>query len=346
MGRAGEDTARERLRTRSIGRGDEKEVGEEETAQPIMLYLAGIPLYAIIRPTSDALAVGMEQCRGILEQRDDMVMDSAMAAWAHWAHTQPEQALASCSQEFARALRPHITELQRDVALKRERNTFENEAQAAYLKGIDLAAEFSAGQRACRRMLAEANSTPSAEGWLLGRDWVFNPEQAELCGVEHDVLFSKFGERQWMPLRGYLVDFLGTRTAYDIDCEHDSGQAPHEYLYTCVHLSSFLLMCLPVCPSILLPPPQRPPPPAHVRGGSQHDFCKARRAIDVVVGVHARADRKSGPVIAHGRLTRPRLRRSAAFAPSRLRGVQCRCAARVVAAADAATAAEPGRRIL
>ena len=59
-GRAGEDTARERLRTLAVSRGDGKEVGEEETAQPIMLYLAGIPLYAIIRPTSDALAVGME----------------------------------------------------------------------------------------------------------------------------------------------------------------------------------------------------------------------------------------------------------------------------------------------
>ena len=30
-----------------------------------------------------------------------------------------------------------------------------------------------------------------------------------MCGVAHDDIFSKFARRRWLPLRGFVTDFLG-----------------------------------------------------------------------------------------------------------------------------------------
>ena len=137
-----------------------------------------------------------------------------------------------CSEEFGRSLRPHIHELREDYARNRERNTFENEAQASFLQSIDLPAALGIAQEACRRMQEEelalrakkqgtvAGSIWASDGGgVVGIDWLFNPEQPEICGVEHDKIFTLFAERRaWLPLPGYVSDFLGTRTAYEIDC--------------------------------------------------------------------------------------------------------------------------------
>ena len=31
----------------------------------------------------------------------------------------------------------------------------------------------------------------------------------QMCGVEHAAIFSKFPLRQWLPMRGFVLDFLG-----------------------------------------------------------------------------------------------------------------------------------------
>ena len=67
---------------------------EQELYQPLVLYIGGTPLYAIIRPSSDAHAVGEEQCRELLAQR-----------------AIEEQDIPACSKEFARSILPHINEL-------------------------------------------------------------------------------------------------------------------------------------------------------------------------------------------------------------------------------------------
>jgi hypothetical protein len=66
-----------------------------------------------------------------------------------------EKDLGSCSGEFARELQPHIDELQEDYAIHRERTTFENEAQAAYLQSLDLSRAAATAQKACEQMLQE-----------------------------------------------------------------------------------------------------------------------------------------------------------------------------------------------
>ena len=54
----------------------------------------------------------------------------------------------------------------------------------------------------------------------VGTDWLFNPEQPELCGVAHATVFSELVGREWMPLRGFVTDFLGTRTPLALECSH------------------------------------------------------------------------------------------------------------------------------
>jgi hypothetical protein len=174
---------------------DGMDADDEQAAihQPITLYVAGIPLHVIIGPHSEGLAVGREQCEELRAQ-------GAVRS----------EELGACSEEFARSLRPHISELREDYALKRERSTFENEAQAAFLQTIDLPAALHTAQEACSR---------EGAGGVLGVDWLFNPEQPEVCGVKHDKIFESLRERRiWLPLPGFVSDFLGTRTAYEIDC--------------------------------------------------------------------------------------------------------------------------------
>ncbi len=174
--------------------------------QPITLYVAGIPLHVVIGPHSEGLAVGLEQCEELRAQ-------GAVTS----------QDLAACSEEFARSLRPHISELREDYAHRRERSTFENEAQASFLQTIDLAAALKTAQEACLR--------EGAVG-VVGVDWLFNPEQPEVCGVEHDKIFASFRERRtWLPLPGFVSDFLGTRTAYELDCGVHSCCACSCYRY-------------------------------------------------------------------------------------------------------------------
>ena len=159
-----------------------------------------------------------------------------------------EKDLESCSGEFARELQPHIAELQEDYAIHRERTTFENEAQATYLQSLDLSQAAATAQKACEQMLQEQQGdregpgdAGTKRGWgggagggagIVGVRWLFNPEQPEICGVEHDEVFSRLWHRlnqsnntkggPWLPVRGLVTDFLGTRTRYDKDCRSPS----------------------------------------------------------------------------------------------------------------------------
>ena len=54
---------------------------ERELHQPIMLFVAGIPLHVVVSPRSDALAVGMEQVTPLLAP------DSALARCSRAACT-------------------------------------------------------------------------------------------------------------------------------------------------------------------------------------------------------------------------------------------------------------------
>lgn len=150
-----------------------------------------------------------------------------------------EKDLESCSGEFARELEPHIAELEEDYGIQRERITFENEAQAAYLQNLDLSGAVATAQKACEQMLQEQQGDRESPGdagkkraGIVGIRWLFNPEQPEICGVEHDEVFSRLGHRlnqgegaeggPWLPMRDFVTDFLGTRTRYDKDCQSPS----------------------------------------------------------------------------------------------------------------------------
>ena len=175
---------------------------ENEPHQPLVMYVNDIPLHTVLRASSDPLALGRQQCEELLEN----------------GRVQEEN-LNKCSEEFATALRPHIAELREDIEQNRERTTFNGEQQTSFLMHINLSEALQTAQESCHKMQVnkDGNSTTTGAG-IVGIHWLLNPEQPELCGVEHDAIFSKFGVGQWLGTRGFVNDFLGTRTNYDLDC--------------------------------------------------------------------------------------------------------------------------------
>jgi hypothetical protein len=175
---------------------------ENEPHQLLVMYVNDIPLHTVIRASSDPLALGRQQCEELLENGRGQ-----------------EENLKKCSEEFATALRPHIAELREDIEQNRERTTFNGEQQTSFLMHINLSEALQTAQESCHKMQVNKDGNPTTTGaGIVGIHWLFNPEQPELCGVEHDAIFSKFGVGQWLGTRGFVNDFLGTRTNYDLDC--------------------------------------------------------------------------------------------------------------------------------
>ena len=174
---------------------------ENEPHQPLVMYVNDIPLHTIIRASSDPLALGRQQCEELLEN----------------GRVQEEN-LKKCSEEFATALRPHIAELREDIEQNRERTTFNGEQQTSFLMHINLSEALQTAQESCHKMQVNKDGNPRHGAGIVGIHWLFNPEQPELCGVEHDAIFAKFGVGQWLGSRVHVNDFLGTRTNYDLDC--------------------------------------------------------------------------------------------------------------------------------